>query len=135
MLHIPGLKQLLDFDKEEKIWQKLAKFMTNYVDQHKVDFDENNTRDLLDLMLLENKKTTDQNSSFHGQVGEMAMVNNMIDLFVAGMETTSSAILWTILYLVHHPEIQAKVHKELNEVKQNFVPYIVSFSFKENLCF
>jgi cytochrome P450 len=40
----------------------------------------------------------------------------MIDLFFAGMETTSSSLLWTFLYMIHHPDIQQKVHQELDEV-------------------
>ena len=44
------------------------------------------------------------------------MFNNLIDLFIAGMETTSSSLLWTFFYLLHHPEVQKRVHQELDEV-------------------
>ena len=40
----------------------------------------------------------------------------MIDLFLAGMETTSSSLMWTFLYMIHHPDIQKRVHQELDEV-------------------
>ena len=33
-----------------------------------------------------------------------------------GTETTSSSLLWAILFLLHHPEIQAKVQSEIDEV-------------------
>jgi cytochrome P450 len=48
--------------------------------------------------------------------GYFSLFNGMIDLFLAGMETTSTSLMWTFLYLVHHPDIQEKVHKELDEV-------------------
>ena len=51
--------------------------------------------------------------------GYYALFNNLIDLFLAGMETTSSSLMWTFLYLLHHPEIQEKVHQELDEVNKN----------------
>merc|ERR1712241_982065 len=67
-------------------------------------------------MLLEIKNTTNQNSSFYWETGHFALFNNIIDLFIAGMETTSSALLWTFLYLLHHPDIQAKVHDEIDKI-------------------
>ncbi|XP_059177466.1 cytochrome P450 2U1-like [Physella acuta] len=35
------------------------------------------------------------------------------DLFVAGTETTSSTILWCLLYSIHHPDKQEKVYQEI----------------------
>lgn len=37
-------------------------------------------------------------------------------LFLTGAETTSSSLLWAILFLLHHPEVQGKVHAEIDEV-------------------
>ena len=53
------------------------------------------------------------------------MFNNLIDLFFAGMETTSSSLLWTFFYLLHHPHVQRRVHQELDEVTPtlNLNPY------------
>ena len=33
-----------------------------------------------------------------------------------GAETTSSSLLWAILFLLHHPEVQRKVQAEIDEV-------------------
>ena len=49
-------------------------------------------------------------------LGYYALLNNLIDLFLAGMETTASSLMWTFLYLLHHPDIQRKIHQELDEV-------------------
>ncbi|XP_072166013.1 cytochrome P450 2U1-like [Diadema setosum] len=36
------------------------------------------------------------------------------DLFVAGTDTTATTLMWAILYLVLHPDVQRKVHEELD---------------------
>jgi hypothetical protein len=38
-----------------------------------------------------------------------------IDMWVAGQETTASTLSWIIAILVAHPEIQERIHKELDE--------------------
>ena len=52
--------------------------------------------------------------------GYFNMINNFIDLFLAGMETTSTSLLWTFLYLLHHPDIKEKIHQELDTVSIDF---------------
>ena len=54
--------------------------------------------------------------NYHLNSGYYALFNNLIDLFIAGMETTSSSLLWTFFYLLHHPQVQKRVHQELDEV-------------------
>ena len=51
--------------------------------------------------------------------GYYGLFNGLIDLFVAGMETTSTSLMWTFLYLIHHQDVQKRVHQELDEVKMS----------------
>ena len=37
------------------------------------------------------------------------------DMFIAGTETTTSTIRWVLFYLIKHPEIQEKVHQEIED--------------------
>ena len=34
-------------------------------------------------------------------------------MFIAGTETTTSTIRWVLFYLIKHPEIQQKIHQEI----------------------
>ena len=61
-------------------------------------------------------KNLHSDSIYHHNSGYYALFNNLIDLFIAGMETTSSSLLWTFFYLLHHPQVQKRVHQELDEV-------------------
>ncbi|KAL8615093.1 hypothetical protein ACOMHN_009169 [Nucella lapillus] len=38
------------------------------------------------------------------------------DLFMAGTETTSTAILWALLFFLHHPHVQDKCFQEISDV-------------------
>ena len=114
----PGIKEFLGFDKNEKVFRDLQDFVLPFIKKHKIELDPENIKDFMDLMLVEIQNTVDPKSSFYGETGHFALFNNIIDLFIAGMETTSSALLWTFLYMLHHPVIQAKVHDEIDQVRK-----------------
>jgi steroid 17alpha-monooxygenase/17alpha-hydroxyprogesterone aldolase len=40
----------------------------------------------------------------------------MAEVFMAGMETTASTLCWALLYLIHNPNVQQKLHQELDQV-------------------
>ncbi|BFZ07228.1 hypothetical protein BsWGS_10267 [Bradybaena similaris] len=44
------------------------------------------------------------------------LVKVIQNLFTAGSETTSTTLLWFMLYMLHYPEIQRKVYKEIIDV-------------------
>ncbi|KAL8221820.1 UNVERIFIED_CONTAM: hypothetical protein K2H54_074534 [Gekko kuhli] len=47
---------------------------------------------------------------------EQNLVKTIYDLVAAGTETTASTILWGLLKMVLHPEVQKRVHEEIEEV-------------------
>ncbi|CAG7823627.1 unnamed protein product, partial [Allacma fusca] len=62
------------------------------------------------------KKTTDITSSFHESVGVRSLTATLVDFFVAGADTVTNTLLWSILYLCKYPEVQKKLQKELDIV-------------------
>uniref|UniRef100_A0A8C0UZX5 Cytochrome P450 2J6-like n=1 Tax=Cyanistes caeruleus TaxID=156563 RepID=A0A8C0UZX5_CYACU len=47
---------------------------------------------------------------------EVNFRQTIFDLFIAGIETTATTLLWALLYMVIYPDIQEKVQKELDAV-------------------
>ena len=69
-------------------------------------------------------------SSFYGQKGLQSLEIVLVDLFIGGSETTATSINWTILYLLHYPQVQDKIHAELDRiVGRSRWHFFFSFSF------
>ncbi|XP_005111347.1 cytochrome P450 2U1 [Aplysia californica] len=56
-----------------------------------------------------------QDSGVHTYLDEKNLTRVIANLFVAGTETTASTILWCYLFLLHHPDVQEKIYKEICE--------------------
>lgn len=101
------------------MFQKLyATFQKEY-EEHEATFDANSMRDFTDAYINERnrvKEANETNSSFYGQVGYYNYVNSFFDLFLAGSETTSTSLNFTVMYLLHFPSIQKRLQDELDKV-------------------
>ena len=107
----------LDLDSGFNAIGGVADIAKEQITKHKATLDEDNTRDFIDAYLVEMKKNdNNKESSFYQTRGEYYLVNVLIDLFAAGMETTSSAITWSCLFLLHYPEIKRKLQNEIDAV-------------------
>ena len=52
----------------------------------------------------------------HGKMQTCVLLQVITDLFMAGGETSSTALLWAFLFLVKHPEVQEKCRDEIRNV-------------------
>ncbi|XP_066294392.1 cytochrome P450 2U1-like [Branchiostoma lanceolatum] len=86
-------------------------FVRQEITKHRETMDSENPRDFIDIILCElqiQQKTdcfTEEN-----------IVWIIQDLFVGGLETTSTTLRWGFLYMVLYPEDQQKVQAELDSV-------------------
>ena len=85
--------------------------MRTSIKNHKETLDTNEPRDYIDKYLIEIQNTKDPNSSFYGEKGINNLAANLMDLFMAGSETTSTTLTWAILYMVRNPDVQDKVKR------------------------
>nr|UYO78023.1 cytochrome P450 2C33b [Sus scrofa] len=106
--HLPG---------EHRAFSKRLKdcrsFILEKVKEHQKSPNLNNPQDYIDCFLskMEQEKQN-PDSEFHLE----NLINCGSNLFVAGTETTTSTLRYGLLLLMKHPEVQAKVHEEIDRV-------------------
>ncbi|KAL4225197.1 hypothetical protein ACF0H5_015888 [Mactra antiquata] len=80
------------------------------ITNHEDTFDNDNIRDFVDLYVQIKQQNSDAKIYNKGNMFRMIM-----DLFVAGSETTSNTINWCILYMQEYPGIQKKCQDTILE--------------------
>ncbi|XP_072044863.1 cytochrome P450 2U1-like isoform X2 [Amphiura filiformis] len=102
---IPKLYHTPLYNKLRRNVNTLSGFIQKNVHKHRSSFDPSNIRDVIDVY-LSNELPDQPDIIWRG----------LFDLFTAGSETTADSLLWAILYLIIHPDIQEKVQKELDSI-------------------
>jgi cytochrome P450 len=72
--------------------------------------------DLLSILLLA------QDEEGRGGMSDTQVRDEALTLFLAGHETTANTLTWTWYLLSQHPDVEKKLHKELDEILQGRVP-------------
>ncbi|XP_053164491.1 cytochrome P450 2J4-like isoform X2 [Hemicordylus capensis] len=94
-------------------WKKLELIIREEIQSHQRSWVPEEPRDFIDLYLAQLEKNKDDpNSPFT----ELNMVQVIMDLFIAGLDTSTIALSWALLYMMTYPEIQEQVQEELNTV-------------------
>jgi len=78
--------------------------------------------DLLSMLLA--AKDEDGGS---GRMTDLQLRDEAITIFLAGHETTANALTWTWYLLSEHPQIEAKLHEELDSVLAGRLPTVDHF--------
>ncbi|BFZ06914.1 hypothetical protein BsWGS_09953 [Bradybaena similaris] len=108
--HIPG-----DFFKAKKLAANMKSVMTllsKFIKEKRRHIeDASDVFNLIDAYTVERNKKTQAGIST--TLNDQNLLKNMIDLFEAGTETTSTTIYWCILYLINYPDVQEKIYQEI----------------------
>lgn len=87
--------------------------------------------DLLSMLLLAHDEESDGSGMTDLQIHDEAMT-----IFLAGHETTANALTWTWYLLAQHPEAEARMHAELDEVLGGRLPQmedVARLRYAENI--
>ena len=116
LFNLPWVRHLFPeatgWNSQKKITKEVQDLVKDLVQEHKESYDSNDMRDFMDVYLQE----IDQKNSSTTDFNENALLVTAMDLFSAGSETTATTLSWAVLYMILYPNIQEKIHKEIDEV-------------------
>uniref|UniRef100_A0A2K6N9T3 Cytochrome P450 n=1 Tax=Rhinopithecus roxellana TaxID=61622 RepID=A0A2K6N9T3_RHIRO len=108
MQYLPGRHNHVYYLIEE-----LKDFIASRVKINEASFDPQNPRDFIDCFLI--KMHQDKNNP-RTEFNLKNLVLTTLNLFFAGTETVSSTLRYGFLLLMKHPEVEARIHEEINQV-------------------
>uniref|UniRef100_A0AC35FFY9 Cytochrome P450 n=1 Tax=Panagrolaimus sp. PS1159 TaxID=55785 RepID=A0AC35FFY9_9BILA len=111
--HLPFLKQ--KFAEFTEVEQFISNYCQKQVEAHKTAMKNSNGRkldpqDYVEAYLQESANRKDDDFS------EKQLKYVIFDMWVAGQETTANTLIFSLLYLLHNPNVQQKIHTELDSV-------------------
>ncbi|KAI9547604.1 hypothetical protein NQZ68_014870 [Dissostichus eleginoides] len=110
MRRLPGPHQTV-----KQIWKDVKDFIRVEIQKHKQNWDPSDPRDYIDCFLNEIQTVIVSIALLRGRQA-ISLIMSVMDLFVAGSETTSTTLRWAFLYMAKYPEIQVKVQEEIDSV-------------------
>ncbi|CAL8123390.1 unnamed protein product [Orchesella dallaii] len=99
-----------------KTTDDLHQYIRNVFDKHRETFTPGSSRDVIDCYLEQLDNATDPKSTFFGVNGEKNSVASIVEVFEAGLVTSSHTLNWLTLYLTHNQHVQTKLHEEIDRV-------------------
>ncbi|XP_046558211.1 cytochrome P450 2U1-like [Haliotis rubra] len=83
------------------------------IEEHLKNHDDDNVDDFIHAYIKEMRLRKEKQEDTTLDLENLQRV--IADLFVAGTETTATTIRWTMVYLLHYPEIQERCFREIQE--------------------
>uniref|UniRef100_A0A4W3JIG8 Cytochrome P450, family 17, subfamily A, polypeptide 1 n=1 Tax=Callorhinchus milii TaxID=7868 RepID=A0A4W3JIG8_CALMI len=104
-----------DLDKLKQCIVMRDKILHKKFQEHKENYTDNSTNDLLDALLTAKMNAENNNSLSQGAgMTDDHLQMTVADIFGAGVETTSTVLRWIWAYLIHNPEVQKRIHEEMD---------------------
>ncbi|XP_024066087.1 cytochrome P450 1A5-like [Terrapene carolina triunguis] len=102
------MKKFIEFNK------RFLRLLQDIVKEHYESFEKDNIRDITDS-LIEQSQENKVEANANIQLPKEKIVNLVNDLFGAGFDTVTTALSWSLMYLVTYPDIQKKIQEELDQ--------------------
>nr|AHY35314.1 flavonoid 3'-hydroxylase 2 [Morus notabilis] len=97
----------------KKVHKRFDAFLTRIIEEHKANAGNGKHTDML-TTLLSVKEDADGHEG--GKLTETEIKALLLNIFIAGTDTSSSTVEWAIAELIRHPKILAQVQEELDRV-------------------
>ncbi|CAI9729732.1 cytochrome P450 2B4-like [Octopus vulgaris] len=91
--------------------KKIRNYVKEKIREHKETFNVGDIRDFIDVYLLTLEKEPNSES-----LSEENIFQAIMDLFMAGTDTTSTIVNWAFVHMAKYPEIQDKCRAEIEKI-------------------
>ncbi|KAM6058884.1 cytochrome P450 1A4-like [Chlamydotis macqueenii] len=95
--------------------RRFSFFVQKIVQEHYTSFDKEHIRDIMDS-LIEHCQEKSAGQDAHVLLSNEKIINIVNDLFGAGFDTVTTALSWSFMYAALYPNIQKKIHEELDQI-------------------
>ncbi|EYU22199.1 hypothetical protein ABFS82_09G012800 [Erythranthe guttata] len=98
------------YAKVDKLAKRLDRFLESVVEEHRSKIGENTSTDFVDILL----ETQRENGKDH--IDDDAVKAIILDIFVAGTDTTYTVLEWAMTELLRYPNTMSKLQNEVRKV-------------------
>ncbi|KAI8507121.1 cytochrome P450 2 sub U member 1 [Branchiostoma belcheri] len=112
---VPGINKI--YKEVLKQNSKMHRVFWEEIARHRENLDRENPRDFLDLCLLE----LELQEKVDGLTEENVLYMTQ-NLFIAGIDTTTTTLRWSLIYMTVNQDLQYKVQQELDAVVGEGLP-------------
>ena len=100
--------KLTGLDIRINVFNSLYKGFERDIEEHKANLDVKNEepRDFVEAFLIERNKKPEFG-------GDRQLQESLLDLFLAGAETTSTTLKWGVLFMALNKDVQEKCRQEI----------------------
>ncbi|XP_060576044.1 cytochrome P450 1A1-like [Ruditapes philippinarum] len=112
---IPWLRYFFkaEVDKVKEAMTATDWITKSKISEHRISFQDGQTRDILDALCDLSSDLPDQDSS--GNISATLLQFQISTLQVAGFDTTSNTLMFIILYLIMFPDVQKRAQEEVDK--------------------
>ncbi|XP_039315233.1 probable cytochrome P450 305a1 [Solenopsis invicta] len=101
--------------------KELKTFLMDTINEHKKRYIKGNESDFIDLFLQEMYESEGQGERAH-VFDDGNLIVTLIDFFIAGISTTTATLDILFMQITNHPDVQRKLHEEIDAVIGNRTP-------------
>ena len=91
---------------------------------HRETYDPDNLRDFTDFILSEFEKQSKEDRSTRDCIDDINLQQILSDLFLAGIETTTTTLTWCFAFLARYPDVQDRVAEERRKILGDRMPVL-----------
>ncbi|XP_023930222.1 cytochrome P450 2U1-like [Lingula anatina] len=110
-LSLTNLGRFLIPEEKFVLMDKFYSLVRQEVERHRQSFDPTDIRDFIDLYIKVTREGQDPEIYTEWNVFRI-----IVDLYMAGTDTTANTFRWSLVHMVNHPDVQKGVQQEIDQV-------------------